>query len=332
MGYQQENLVKVRLDSLATAKFNYVKNEVSKIRGVQAATGMKGNVLYSDGSVTGMDWPGKKPEDNLSIVVADVEYDWIQTIGLEIVKGRDFNSQFKSDLNGCLLNQSAVDRMGLDNPIGSLVGGHPVVGVFNDFVYNNPFGVIAPMAVFLAPEQSHHLYVRVENDNSWNKTIQEIEKVVRQASPDIEFSFEFTVEEYNANFSELSDVGLMVSIFGGMTIFISCLGLFGLAGFIAERRGKEMSIRKVFGASNVRVLLALTGDILKPVAVAIIIVIPVSVWLARLALDQFVYRVTLNWWMFGQAVIMVLAVSIVIIVYHGWRTASESPSLRLKSE
>jgi ABC-type antimicrobial peptide transport system permease subunit len=332
IGYQQENLVNVGLDSLATTKFNYLKNEVSKIKGVRSVTGMNGNVLYSHGAVTGMDWPGRKPDENLSIAVADVEYDWSQTIGLEMVQGRDFSLDFKSDLNGCLLNQSAVDMMGLDDPIGSVVGGHKVVGVFKNFVYNNPFGVIAPMAVFLGPERINHLYVRIDNDNSWTATIGEIEKAVKQVSPDIEFKFEFTVEEYNANFNELSNVGLMVSIFGGMTIFISCLGLFGLAGFLAEKRGKEMSIRKVFGASSLKVLMSLTGDILKPVVIAIVIVIPLSVWLARLALDQFVYRVPLTWWMFAQAVIMVLAVSVVIIVYHGWRTANESPSLRLKSE
>jgi hypothetical protein len=332
MGYQQENLINVRLDSLATTKFDYLKNQVSQVNGVRSVTGMAGNVSSVGGEITGMDYPGRRPEDNISIAVTDVEYDWAETIGIEIVRGRDFSPQFESDRKGCLLNQSAVDRMGLDDPIGSVIGGHPVVGVFKNFVFNNPFDDVPPMAIFLAPDRVGQMYVRIENNDSWSKTLKEIETAVKQTSPDIEFSFQFTEDEYNSRFREFSDVGLMVSIFGGMTMFISCLGLFGLAGFIAERRGKEMSIRKVFGADAIRVLLSLTGDVLKPVVVALVIVIPLTIAVATYALNELAYRVPLNIWMFAQPVLTVLTVSIIIIGYHSWRTAKESPSVRLKSE
>lgn len=332
MGYQQQNLVNVQLDSLAAARFAVVKTEVLKIAGVRAATGTGGNILYSGASITGMDWPGKKPGEDVSVSIAEAEYNWSETMGIKITEGRDFSEQFKSDERACLLNQTAVYKMGLENPVGSIVGGKTVVGVFSDFVYNNPSGAIEPLIVYLAPNNIHHLYVRIENNETWLRTLKEIEKAVKKASPEVAFEPRFTSDEYQARFQEMSDVGLMVSMFGGMTIFISCLGLFGLSGFIAERRGKEMSIRKVFGADAIRVLLALSTDILKPVVVALLIVIPLSVWVAGMVLNQVVYRVPLQWWMFAGATAMVLAVALLVVLYHGWRTAIESPSLRLKSE
>jgi putative ABC transport system permease protein len=331
IGYEQENLINVSLDSVATAKFDAVKNEVSKIAGVKSVTGMGGNILYSGGAITGMDWPGKKPGEDLAVTVAHASYDWSETMGIQIVAGRDFDDRFKSDENGILINQSAVDKMGLLNPVGSIVGGHPVIGVFRNFVYNNPSGVISPMMIFLTKD-IHKLYIRIDNNNSWTETIAAIEKSVKQASPDLAFDFRFTSDEYQSNFEEVSNAGLMVSIFGGITIFISCLGLFGLSGFVAERRSKEMSIRKVFGADSMRVLLSLSSDILKPVVVALLIVIPVSVWIAGMLLEEFVYHVSLQWWMFAQAAFAIVAVATAVSLYHTWRTAGENPSVRLKSE
>jgi hypothetical protein len=331
VGYEQENLINVSLDSMAATRYNAIKNELLKIGGVRSVTGMGGNILYSGGAITGMDWPGKKPGEDLAVTVAHASYDWTQTMDIRIVSGRDFDVRRKSDENAILINQSAVDRMGLTDPVGSLVGGHPVIGVFGDFVYNNPSGAIAPMMIFLTNDV-RKLYVRIENNDSWTETIAAIERSVKHASPDLDFDFKFTSDEYQAAFEELEDGGLMISIFGGMTIFISCLGLFGLSGFVAERRSKEMSIRKVFGADSIRVLWSLSSDILRPVVVALAIVIPVSAWAAGTLLEEFVYHVRLQWWMFAQAAITIIAVAAVVTLYHAWRTAGESPSVRLKAE
>lgn len=331
VGYEQANLINISIDSLASTRFDALKGEISKITGIRSVTGTGGNILYSGGAITGMDWPGKKPGEDVSVCVASASYDWSQTMGIQIVNGRDFDVRFKSDENAILLNQTAVDRMGLVSPIGSVVGGHPVIGVFKDFVFNNPSGIIAPMMVSLSKD-IHHLYVRVDNNDKWIETISRIERSVRQLSPDIAFDFRFTVDEYQSRFEEFSNGGLMVSIFGGMTIFISCLGLFGLSGFVAERRSKEMSIRKVFGADSLRVLVSLGSDILKPVVVALLIVIPLSAWAGGLLLEEFVYHVRLQWWMFAQAAFAVMAVAMVVVMYHAWRAANENPSVRLKSE
>jgi ABC-type antimicrobial peptide transport system permease subunit len=332
LGYEQENLVDIQLDSLLSAKFAYLKTEVAKISGVTSITGVSNNILYSGGAVTGMDWPGKQPGEDLSVAIAHVGYDWTKTMQIQIIQGRDFSPAFASDVSACIINQAAVDKMGLQNPIGAMVGGHPVIGVFQNFVYNNPFGSISPMAVYLNSGNVNHLYVRVQNNSGWRETLSRIEKLTKNISPEFPFQFSFTKEEYQHRFSEASDTSIMISIFAGMTIFISCLGLFGLSGFVAERRSKEMSIRKVFGATMLRILVSLSHDFLKPVFYALVLIIPLSIFIAQQVLSNFTYRVALSWWMFVSAGIMILLIAVLIVLYHGWRTARENPVLRLRDE
>jgi ABC-type antimicrobial peptide transport system permease subunit len=333
MGYEQENLINIQLDSLLSAKFSYVKEAMSEIPGVRSATGSAGNILYSQGAITGMDWPGKKPGEDLSVVVTDVEYDWCKTMGISLKLGRDFDPAFKSDEGACLLNESAVEKMGLKDPVGSMINGNRVIGVFQNFVYNNPSGIIAPMAVYLGkPGRMNHLYLRIDNNTTWRKTLAQVEKSLKTISPDQAFKFTFTKEEYQVRFNEVAQTGVMVSIFGGMTIFISCLGLFGLSGFVAERRGREMSVRKVFGATALRILLSLTQDFLKPVMIALLLTIPLSLWVAGSVLSNINYRVPLSWWMFAYAGAIILVVALLVVLYHGWKAARENPAVRLRSE
>jgi putative ABC transport system permease protein len=332
LGYDQENLIDIHLDSALSARFSYLKSEVLKISNVRSATGSSENILYSGGAVTGMDWPGKRPDEDLSIVIADVEYNWSKTMDVKILAGRDFDPAFTSDVSACLLNESAVVQMGLQNPVGSVVGGHPVIGVIQNYVYNNPSGQISPMAIYLNPQHLNHLYLRIQNDSQWRRTIGDVEKIMKSASPDFPFTFSFTKEEYQNHFNEFSNIGLMVSIFGGLIIFISCLGLFGLAGFIAEKRSKEMSIRKVFGASILRIFGSLSHDFLRPVVYALLFVLPLSIFTAKSVLANISYRVPLSWWMFGSAAVLIICISLLIVVYHALKTAKENPVVRLRNE
>lgn len=332
LGYEQANLINIPLDSALSAKFELLESEALELPGVVEGTGSSDNILFSGGSVTGMDWPGKRPDDNLSIVIASVGYHWTQTMQIKMVDGRDFDPAYGTDSLGCLLNESAVKAIGLQEPVGSVVGGHRVIGVFQDYVFNNPSGIIAPMAVYLNPRNMNHLYLRVRNDRGWRHTIDQVEKLSKAISPEFPFSFSFTTDEYQQRFDELNDAGLMVSIFGGITLFISCLGLFGLSGFVAEKRSKEMSIRKVFGATVRRVLVALSRDFLKPVFYALALVVPLTVILAKWVLSNFTYHVPIQWWMFALGGIIIFLIALSIVLYHGLRTAWENPVTRLRND
>jgi putative ABC transport system permease protein len=304
-----------------------------QIPGVNNVTAGSDNILNFGGSVTGMDYPGKIPGQEISVIVSSVQYDWTKTMGIKMVEGRDFNPAFTTDSTACIINEATVKKMGLKEPvIGAKIGGSTVVGVFKDFVYNNPSGMIAPMVVSLKTTNLQHYFVRLDNNNEWRKTIGQIESTVKKINPDYPFNFSFTKDDFQQRFEEWSSLGLMATLFGSMAIFIACLGLFGLSSFLAERKGKEMSIRKVFGASAKNIWLLLSGDFLKPVFIALIIVIPLSVWIAHVFLSNITYHTSLSWWMFALAGFIAILIALFTISFQAIKAAIANPVKSLRTE
>ena len=253
-----------------------------------------------------------------------------------LAEGRDFSSAYGTDSAACLVNEAAVSQLGLKEPVlGQKLSGSPIIGVVKNFVYNNPSGVIAPMALYLykgAPDKGGHFFVRVRNDDRWRETIARIGKVVKKIDPKHSFDFSFTQDEYQHRFEEFTTYGVLATILGGLAIFISCLGLLGLSAFLAERRSKEMSIRKVFGASVRQVILLLSLDFLRPVVIAFLLAVPAAGWAANLWLNNIAYHVSLSWTVFVAAAGITLLVALLTVGYNGMRTAYENPAANLKNE
>src|SRR6185437_13587189 len=274
IGYDQENLVDVHASADLGGKYHLFTNEVSRLPGVRSISAGSENLVNFPGAVTGMNWPGKIPGHEISILITTVGYNWVKTAGLSLAEGRDFDPAFGTDTSACLVNESTVTRLGLHEPVlGQKLGASPIIGVVKNFVTNNPSGIIAPMAIYLykgAPGNGH-FFVRIANNDHWRQTIAGIGSVVKTLDPRHGFDYSFTKEEYQRRFEEFNNYGTLATIFGGLAIFISCLGLLGLAGFVAERRAREMSIRKVFGASVRQVLLLLSADFLRPVFLAFVL-------------------------------------------------------------
>jgi ABC-type antimicrobial peptide transport system permease subunit len=283
-----------------------------------------------------MDWPGKIPGHEISILVTSVGYNWIRTTGLQLAEGRDFDPAFGTDTAACLVNESTVQRLGLREPVlGQKLGGSPIVGVVRNFVFNNPSGIIAPMAIYLykgAPGGNSHFFIRIANDGHWRETIAEIGAVVKKLDPKHGFDYSFTREDYQQRFDELTSYGIVATIFGGMAIFISRLGLVGLAAFVIERRAKEMSIRKVFGASVRQVLLLLSADFLRPVFFAFLLAVPVAVWATRLWLDNIAYHISPSWGVFAAGGVMSALIAMATVGIQGLKTANANPATKLRNE
>ena len=177
-----------------------------------------------------------------------------------------------------------------------------------------------------------HFFVRVANDNNWRNSIAQIEQVVKKVNPDFPFEFQFTKEEYQKNFKEFDSLKQMANAFGGMAIFISCLGLFGLSAFLAERRGKEISIRKILGASAGSVWFALSKDFLKPVLIAFAITAPIANFVLQKVLEQMDYHIQMSWWMFVIAAFAVIVIAVVTVSYNGIKAALSNPVKSLRTE
>ena len=212
------------------------------------------------------------------------------------------------------------------------MGGSRVIGVFQNFVFNNPSGVIAPMAVYLQTNHLNHVFIRMANNHQWRHTLSQIEKIAKKINPGYPFEYSFTQEGYQQRFKEFSSIGMLAAVFGGMAIFISCLGLFGLSAFVAEKRSKEMSIRKVLGAGIHEIWLALSRDFLKPVIIALLVVIPLAIWAMHTLLANIPYHVSLSWWMFALAGCIVITIALLTVSYQGMKTAFGKPVNHLRND
>ncbi|CAL1518428.1 hypothetical protein MMC2321_02171 [Chitinophaga sp. MM2321] len=333
MGYDQENLVEIQADGDMRDKFDIVKNYLQEIPGVTSVSAGSDDLVSFGSGMNGLEWPGKTPDQDFGITVANVQYNWVKTVGFKLVEGRDFSPAYGADDSACLINQTAVKKMGLKAPIvGTRLGDRTVIGVLQDFVFNNPASAPQPMIVNLQKKDMSHFFVRIVNNGNWQECIARMEEVVKKNNPGFPFVFHFTKDEYQKSFEDFRAVGQMANVFGGMAIFISCLGLFGLSAFLAERRNKEVSIRKVFGASLGSLWFSLSKDFLKPVFIAFLFAAPLAGWVMQKMLLKMDYHIQLSWWMFVAGGVLAIVVAVLTISFHGMKTALANPVKSLRAE
>lgn len=333
IGYDPENLLEIPLRGDMTGKFHLIKTELAQIPGVTSISGGSNDLIRFGGATDGINWPGKIPGQNIWVTLTDVHYDWVKTAGLKMAEGRDFSPAFGTDTNACLINQAAVRKMGLKAPVvGTQLSGATVIGVVQDFVFNSPFSTPKPMLMQLARGGANHLLVRIRNDNNWRKTLGQIELAIKKSNPNYPFDYHFTSEEYQKRFQGIRYTSQLTNIVGGLTIFISCLGLFGLSAFLAERRNKEIGVRKVLGASVSQLWLILSKDFLKPVAVAFILASPLAGWAMSKMLLNWDYHISLSWWMFAVAGVLAFIIAIATVSFHGIKAALINPAKSLRTE
>ncbi|MCF6404573.1 ABC transporter permease [Chitinophaga filiformis] len=333
IGYEQTNLIEIPARGEMGTKFRVLKNDLVQVPGIVAVSAGTDDLVRYGGSTDGINWPGKTADQHYNFFVSNVEYDWVKTAGLKLIEGRDFEASFGTDSTGCILNQAAVRKMGLKAPVvGTKLGDKTVVGVVADFSFNDAFDVPEPLIVFLQPGAMNYFFVRLSNDADWQKRLAQIEQVVKKHNPDYPFEFHFTKDLYQQKFKGIRSTGQMVTLTGILAIFISCMGLFGLSAFLAERRNKEIGIRKVFGANVTKIWLMLSQDFLKPVLIAFLIAAPLAGWAMHLLLHSFDYHINLSWWIFALAGVMALLVALFTVSYQGIKAALTNPVDSLRAE
>jgi hypothetical protein len=333
IGYDQSYLIDIPAHGEMGDRFRVLKNDLVRIPGVLSVSAGADNLVRFGGATDGIQWPGKTADQNFNIHISNVENDWVTTAGLKLVEGRDFNIAFSTDTTAAILNQAAVKKMGLKAPVvGTKLGDKTIVGVVADFSFNDAFDVPGPLVVFHRPEGMHHFFIRLTNDANWQRRLAQIEQTVKRHNPDYPYEFHFTKDIYQEQFMGIRSTGQMISLTGGIAIFISCMGLFGLSAFLAERRNKEIGIRKVFGAGVTRIWLMLSQDFLKPVFIAFAIAAPLSALAMRELLSSFDYRIDLSWWIFAAAGIVALLIALFTVSYQGIKAALTNPVESLRAE
>jgi len=336
LGFDAENLISIPVRGDMASKFGILKQEMLQIPGVRAVSAGSHNMVSFGSNTSGIGWPGKTEEQDFLISITEVGYDFVKTAGLEMADGRDFSPEFGADTLACLLNETAVRRMGLKEPVVGTVlqsdTNYTVIGVVKDFVFNNPENTIEPMAIFLSRQGFNHFFVQFDNDGQWKNHLAKIESTSKSVFPEYPFEFRFVKDDYQKNFEGIRSTGKMANAFALLAVFISCLGLFGLSAFFAEKRTKEIGIRKVLGASVAGLWLFLSKDFFKPVLLAFALTIPPAIWAMEKLLSNFDYRVELSWSIFAVAGVVALGIAIFTVSFQSVKAALANPVKSLRSE
>ncbi|NLU95522.1 ABC transporter permease [Chitinophaga sp. Ak27] len=333
VGYNQDNLLEIPVRGDMGSKQALLKTDLLAIPEIESVSAGTDDLLRFGGGTNGIQWPGKTPDQDFEFTVTWVQYDWVKTAGLQLAAGRDFSADYGADSLGCMVNEAAVKKMGLKPPVvGTLLGSNPIIGVVKDFVANDPFRSPPPMVIYLGKGGMGHTFVRLHKATDPQQALTKIEAAVKKNSPEFPFEFHFTKEAYQQKFNGLRSSGFMFNWTGSLAILISCLGLFGLSAFLAERRTKEIGIRKVMGASAGTIWLMLAKEFLKPVGIAFLVTVPLAIWVMHAALRSIDYRVELQWWMFGGAGLLMLVTAVGTISYQGIRAARANPVKALQAE
>lgn len=335
LGYAVDNLIDIPARGDMGNSFPAFKDEVLRIPAVKSVSNGRDNLISYGSNSSGFSWPGRTDDQDFLVTLAWVGPDFVSTAGLRIKEGRDLYPEFGGDTMSVLLNEAAVRRMGLQNPVGAVLMYdrlRTVVGVVEDFVYNNPFGKPEPMAIMLDRGAMSHFYLRFDNNADWQANLARIESIYKKYFPAYPFEFRFTRDEFQQQYQRFSQVGMLANVFGALAIFISCLGLFGLSAYTAEQRRKEVGIRKVLGATLGNIWLALSKDFLKPVVVAFALAAPLGAWAMSKFLLRFDYRIELGWMLFAAAGALALLIAVITVSVQGLRAALAEPVRSLQNE
>jgi hypothetical protein len=254
---------------------------------------------------------------------------------MEMKEGRSFSRDLSSEESKIILNESAIDHMGIKDPIGKPFKfwgqDMQIIGVAKDFHFESFHENIRPLIFRLWPERTNRFMLKIEAGRE-RESIEYLKRFYQAYNPGFNFDYRFLDQEYQAQYVAEQRISTLSKYFAGLAILISCLGLFGLAAFTAERRTKEIGIRKVLGASEWRIMEMLSGDFARMVLIAIVVALPVSYYVTRSWLGGFVYKIDLEWWYFVGAGLLTMLIALLTISFQAVKAALMNPVNSLRSE
>jgi len=340
LGYSQARLITMQVKSSDfDQKYDVLKTELLK-------TGVLENVALANYAITdtrgwngGFNWGGKPAVEGQSFNTIFVDQEYGKTVGWELLQGRDFSKELASDSASIILNESAVKLAGLKDPVGQIVKWEPgwrppmyftIIGVTRDMVKGSPFQTTYPSVIFLG--KGNWLFAKISQNTNVREALSKIEVSFKKVIADVPFDYKFVDEEYGLKFAEEERVGKLATFFAALAIFISCLGLFGLASYVAEQRTKEIGIRKVLGASVFTLWKLLSGDFVTLIIISCFIAIPVARYFLNSWLQKYEYRTNMAPWIFAAAGGGALIITLVTISFHAIKAAVANPVKSLRTE
>jgi ABC-type antimicrobial peptide transport system permease subunit len=289
----------------------------------------------------GFDWKGKDPAFMPEWATMTVTAEYGKTVGWQFVDGRDFSSELANDSSGFVINEATAKLLGFENPVGEVirwnsgyrtkVTSFTVIGVIKDMLMKSPYAQPKPAVYFLAHDKNW-INIRINPHVVASDALPKIEAVFKKIIPSVPFDYKFADQEYALKFAAEERIGKLASVFAVLAILISCLGLFGLASFVAEQRTKEIGIRKVVGASVFSLWKMLSRDFVVLVVISCLIAIPIAYYFLAAWLKKYEYRTEISWWIFAATSIAALAITLLTVSYQAVKAALMKPVNSLRSE
>lgn len=336
LGFNRENLLYIPLEGQLSQKYALFKETAGEIPGIRGVSKIRQEptTLYTHSG--DIKWVGKDPNLVASFAITDVGYDFVKTMGLSMQEGRDFSRDFGADSAGFILNETAIRKIGYQQPVGKTLwwGNHQgtIIGVLKDFHFASMHQAIEPLIIRLhESRQWGTILVRTEAGKT-RQVLTDLAKICRELNPNFPFSYRFADEAFASLYNSEQVVSKLSDYFAFLAIFISCLGLFGLAVFSAEQRIKEIGIRKVLGASASTIFALLSANFLKLVAIAMLIAFPVAWWAMNRWLQDFAYKIDIDWWIFAMAGLLAISIALLTISFQSIKTALMNPVKSLRTE
>lgn len=334
LGFDKNNIIYIEKEGkVADHPETYIA-EVKKLPGVLDAA-QSSFQIGRLGTTYGIDWGGKNPDDDIPFYEVSVGYDALEMLGLKMKEGRSFSRDFISDSTAVVFNQAAISAMGLNNPIGEKInhytGDKHIIGVVKDFNVESLYHDIKPLMFRFAPNNTNFILLKIKQGKE-QEILARLRKFYQNYNPGYTFNYRFLDADYQALYRSEQRVSALSKYFAGLAILISCLGLFGLATFTAERRLKEIGIRKILGAAEFSIVRLLSGDFIKMVSMAVLIALPLSYHLANNWLNDFAYRIDLKWWYFLFSALIAVLIALFTVGLQTMKAARISPVNYLRDD
>jgi putative ABC transport system permease protein len=336
LGYNKDNIVLLALKGKMSDRFDAIKNDLIATGRIRNAAMANSRVLELGSSSENFEWQGKDPSKSVLITTEWVSPEYISTMQMKLKSGRDFNENAAQDSTNVIINETFANIIGREDPVGEILKRDDrqlrIVGVVKDFLFNDMYKKPDPLILFCQPNSTSRMLVSIKEGQDNQRALAEIENVLTKHNPGYPFEYRFMDDEFNKLFTSEMMIGKLSRLFAILTIVISCLGLFGLAAYTAERRTKEIGIRKVLGATLPNVVSLLSKDFLRLVALAAVIAFPLAWWVMHSWLEDFAYRINISWWVFGIAGVLAVVIALCTVSFQAIKAGLANPVKSLRTE
>ena len=337
IGYTRDGLIALSMQKEIGEHFQVIRNDLKNSGAVEEMTGCQSPLTGVWNSNGGFEWEGKDPNLAVDFPNNGVTYEFGKTVDWKIKDGRDFSRDFATDSLAFIINESAVKFLGFQDPVGKILKWdkkpYTIIGIVNDIMQESPFYPVRPTLYHIdADTNMWNTIIRLNPKQNAQQSISKIEQVWKKYVPEVPFDYKFVDEEFGRKFLDEERIGKLSSYFAALAIFISCLGLFGMASFVAEQRTKEIGIRKVLGAGVLTLWRLLSTEFFVLVLLSCFIAAPIAWYYLHNWLSNYDYRIEIKWQVFVMAGIAALLITLLTVSFQAIKAALSNPIKSLRTE